>query len=304
MQEHPEKPIKSGMVTLVGPPNVGKSTLLNSLLGQKISIVSPKPQTTRNRILGIINGDDYQIVMLDTPGIHDAEKPLNLEMVKIALSTLTEADVILFMIDVTLPLPKPETASVRHLKDAGRPAMLLINKIDLVAREALLPIIAAYQKMYPFTAIIPVSARLGDGTERIIGEIHRLLPEGPRLYPEDIPTDATERFIVAEIIREKIFLKTGEEVPYATAVVVDSFKEDPARMQVVIHATIFVEKQSQKGIVIGKNGRKLKEIGTAAREDMESLLGLKVVLKLWVKVQKDWTRDRRFLREFGFGGIS
>lgn len=304
MQQPSEKPVKSGMVTLVGPPNVGKSTLLNSLLGQKISIVSPKPQTTRNRILGIVNGDDYQIVMLDTPGIHDTKKPLNLEMVRIALSTLTEADVILFMIDVTLPLPKPETAPVRHLKDAGRPAMLVINKIDLVGKDALLPIIAAYQKLYPFTAIIPVSAKLGDGTERIIGEIRRLLPEGPRLYPEDIPTDATERFIVAEIIREKIFLKTGEEVPYATAVVVDSFKEDPARMQVVIHATIFVEKQSQKGIVIGKNGRKLKEIGTAAREDMESLLGLKVVLKLWVKVHKDWTRDSRFLKEFGFGGIS
>lgn len=302
MQDDHDKPAKSGIVTLVGPPNVGKSTLLNRLLGQKISIVSPKPQTTRNRILGIINGDDYQIVMIDTPGIHDARKPLNLEMVKIALSTLGEADIIVFMIDVKLPPPTRENAPVSHLKGIDRPAILLINKVDLINKEALLPIIATYNNLFPFTAIIPISAEKGDGTDQVIAEICRLLPEGPRLYPDDIPTDCTERFIVTEIIREKIFLKTGQEIPYATAVGVDSFKEDLAKNQVVIHATIYVEKQSQKGIIIGKGGRKLQEIGTAAREDIESLLNLKVVLKLWVKVQKDWTTDSHFLRELGFGG--
>lgn len=302
MQDDRDKPLKSGIVTLVGPPNVGKSTLLNRLLGQKISIVSPKPQTTRNRILGIINGDGYQIVMLDTPGIHDARKPLNLEMVQIALSTLSEADVIVFMIDVKLPPPSRVNTPVSHLQGINRPAILLINKVDLINKEALLPIIATYSELFAFTAIIPISAEKGDGTDQVIREICRLLPAGPRLYPDDIPTDATERFIVTEIIREKIFLKTGQEIPYATAVAVDSFKEDPGKNQVVIHATIFVEKQSQKGIIIGKGGKKLQEIGTAAREDIETLLDLKVVLKLWVKVQKDWTTDSRFLRELGFGG--
>ncbi len=300
MHNEQDNQVKSGIVALIGPPNVGKSTLMNSLLGQKISIVTPKPQTTRNRIAGIVNAPDYQIVLLDTPGIHKARSPLNLEMVKIALNTLSEVDVIVFIVDVTFPLPKAETTPTKYLKGAEKtPTILLLNKIDLVAKEKLLPIIEAYQKLYPFVAIIPTSALHHEGTDELLAELLKLLPEGPKLYPDDIPTDATERFIVAEIIREKIFLSTSQEIPYSTAVTVDSFKEDPVKEMITIHATIYVEKPSQKGIIIGKGGKKLQQIGRTAREDIEVLLGQKVLLKLWVKIRKDWTKDQRFLRELG-----
>ena len=292
--------IKSGIVALVGPPNVGKSTLLNCLLGQKISIVSPKPQTTRNRILGLVNGPDHQVVLLDTPGIHQARSPLNQEMVKIALETLAEVDLILFMIDVSLPLPTRERNPTRHLEGRKQPAILALNKIDLVSREKLLPILQAYQALFPFQAIIPISAKNADGTDLLLREIIRLLPAGPRLYPDDIPTDATERFIVAEIIREKIFLQTTQEIPYATAVVIDRFQENPAGGLVTIDATILVEQPSQKGIIIGKQGRMLQKIGSTARADIEDLLDQRVMLKLFVKVQKDWSRNPKFLKELGF----
>jgi GTP-binding protein Era len=292
--------VKSGFVALVGPPNVGKSTLLNTLLGQKISIVSAKPQTTRNRILGILNGPDHQVIFLDTPGLHRPHRPLNAEMVRIALETLAEVEVILFMVDATLPLPEKGKPPTRYLENISKPAILLLNKIDLLPKEKILPLLAAYEKMYPFTAIIPISALTRDGVDRLLTEVLTCLPQGPRLYPEDIPTDATERFIVAEIIREKVFLLTGQEVPYSTAVAVDSFKEDPARRLVTIHATIFLEKSSQKGIVIGKQGAKLKAIGQQARQEIEELLAQRVNLRLWVKVKKNWTKDARFLRELGF----
>ncbi|MBU0731157.1 MAG: GTPase Era [Proteobacteria bacterium] len=293
--------IKSGVVALVGPPNVGKSTLLNALMGQKISIVSPKPQTTRNRILGILNDPGYQIILMDTPGLHTAHSPLNLEMVKIAMDSLSEVDVILFMIDATFPLPKKtSTSPTRFLEKVTKPAILLINKIDKLEKGLLLPLLTTYKEIYPFTSMLPVSALHNDGTGLIIDELLKILPEGPRLYPEDIPTDSTERFIVAEIIREKIFLLTGQEIPYSTAVTIDMFQEEESRNLVTIDATIYVEKKSQKGIVIGKGGSKLKQIGKAAREDIEILLASKVMLKLWVKVQKDWTKDPRFLKELGF----
>lgn len=288
------------MVALVGPPNVGKSTLLNCLLGQKISIVSPKPQTTRNRILGILNGPDHQVIMLDTPGIHDAHSPLNIEMVKIAMDSLSDVDAILFMIDVTMPLPTPKKNPAIYLAGTDTPAVLLINKIDLESHEKILPILEAYKALFPFKAIIPISAKENDGTVPMMEEILKLMPEGPRLYPEDIPTDSTERFIVSEIIREKIFLQTRQEVPYSTAVTIERFKENERKKIITIDATIHVEQKSQKGIIIGKNGSMLKKIGTAARHDIEHLVASKVLLKLWVKVDKDWSKNPRFLKELGF----
>ena len=296
-----ENQVKTGVVALIGPPNVGKSTLLNHLLGQKISIVSPKPQTTRNRILGIINGEDHQIVLLDTPGIHRAHSPLNLEMVKIALDTLTEVDAIIFMIDTTFPLPEKINVTSEVLEKTKKPVLLLVNKIDLSSREKLLPILNVYKEFFPFQAMIPLSAKTGDGVDILMQELLPLLPEGPRLYPEDIPTDATERFIASEIVREKIFLLTRQEIPYSTAVTIDSFQEEDPSGLLTIHATIHVEKKSQKGIIIGKQGAMLKKIGQAARHDIVELLGTKIMLKLWVKIRKDWTKDGRFLKELGFG---
>ncbi len=299
MKKMSEDTVKSGMVAIVGPPNAGKSTLLNSLLGQKISIVTPKPQTTRNRIIGILNDPAYQIVLLDTPGLHKARKPLNLEMVKIAVASLSEVDIVLFLIDVSLPMPEKQAAAVEYLKGASVPAILVLNKIDLLGKEKILPMIEVYRKIYPFAAIIPISALLNNGTDLLLDELVRLLPSGPKFYPEDIPTDATERFIVAEIIREKIFLLTGQEIPYSTAVVIESFKEDEKKSLVTIHATIVVEKSSQKAIIIGKKGSKLLQIGKNSRYDIEKLLVQRVMLKLWVKVHKNWTRDMRFIRDLG-----
>lgn len=291
---------KSGMVALVGLPNVGKSTLLNCLLGQKISIVSPKPQTTRNRILGIVNGDGYQIVMIDTPGLHKASSEMNREMVRMAMESLKEVDVVLFMVDASSPIPKKDNTPTNYLKGIKTPALLLLNKVDMVDKQKVLPLIKYYEKLHDFNAIIPVSALKNDGTDILIQELLQLLPEGPKLYPDDIPTDATERFIVGEIIREKLFLSTGQEIPYSSAVVVDSFKERDDGSLTTIHATIFIERDSQKGIVIGKKGSKLEEIGKAARKDIEELLGQKVLLKLWVKVKKNWTKNSSFLKELGF----
>ena len=296
-EEDAVQEIKTGIVAIVGPPNAGKSTLLNSLLGQKISIVTPKPQTTRNRIVGILNQADYQIVLLDTPGLHKARQPLNLEMVKIAMESLAGVDVILFLLDISLPLPEKNAAAVKYLQNSESPAILVLNKIDLQDKETLLPMIESYQKLYPFTAIVPISALFDNGTDILLQEMLKHLPIGPRLYPEDIPTDSTERFIVAEMIREKIFLLTSQEIPYATAVTVDSFKEDEHKKLVTIHATIYVEKGSQKGIIIGRKGAMLTSIGKNARYDIEELLDRKVLLKLWVKVRKNWTSDLRFIRE-------
>ena len=290
--------IKTGIVALVGPPNVGKSTLLNTLLGQKISIVSNKPQTTRNRIMGIVNSAKYQIVFLDTPGIHEANSPLNIEMVKIAMGALVDVQAIAFMIDVTHRLPEKLTAVQKVLKKTNKPILLIINKIDKVNKEALLPILQTYEKIFPFTAMLPISALKSDGCHLVIEELLKVLPLGDRIFPEDIPTDVSERFIVSEIIREKIFHQTHQEVPYSTAVIIEMFEEQPK--QVLIHATIMVERGTQKGIIIGKQGKMLARIGKHARLDIEELLATKVVLKLWVKVVKDWTHKMTSLRDLGF----
>lgn len=297
--------IRSGMVAIVGPPNAGKSTLMNYFLGQKISIVSHKPQTTRNRILGVVNGDDYQIILLDTPGLHKAREPLNREMVRIAMDSLNEVDAILYLIDVSLPLPEKveqekNKEMVEQMGGVSAPVILVLNKVDLLEKERLLPMIKRYSELFPFHGVMPLSALTGEGTDAVIKELLDILPLGPRYFPEDIPTDASERFLVTEIVREKVFLLTGQEIPYSSAVTLESFQEDTKKKMTTIHATIVLERSSQKGIVIGKGGKKLKSIGIAARKDIETMLGQKVVLKLWVKVKKNWSKDERFLKELGF----
>jgi GTPase len=297
--------IKSGVVALAGPPNAGKSTLLNELLGQKISIVTPKPQTTRNKIAGVLNGDSFQIVFLDTPGLHQSSVPLNREMVDVALQSLSGVDGVVYLVDVSDGRYRKKSSERQGefqtwLDTVACPVFLVLNKIDLIGRDELLPIIEFYAQLYPFTAVIPVSALTGDGLERLVAELLPLLPQGVAYFPDDVPTDATERFLSGEIIREKVFLHTGQEIPYSSAVLIDSFKEDGGRNLVEIHATIYLERNSQKGIVIGKGGSKLKQIGTAARKDIEELLGRKVHLNLWVKIRKHWSRDERFLKELGF----
>ncbi len=299
------QPVKSGMVAIVGPPNAGKSTLMNHFLGQKISIVTPKPQTTRNRIAGIVNESDFQIVFLDTPGIHESKEALNVEMVRIAMESLSDVDLVLFLIDLAMPHPKKQKEThdkkmLEYFKQIQSPAIMVLNKADLVEKKKILPIIDSYHKLYPFKSVIPVSALGGDGMKELLKEILAVLPVGPRLFPEDIPTDATERFLCEEIIREKVFLLTGQEVPYSTAVMIESFKEDQSKKNVTIHASIILERNSQKGIVIGKGGAKLKQIGIAARKDIEVLVGTKVVLKLWVKVKKNWSKNEHFLKELGY----
>ncbi len=300
-------PVKSGMVALVGPPNAGKSTLMNQLLGQKISIVTPKPQTTRNRILGVVNDKEYQIVLVDTPGLHRAREPLNREMVKLALDSLTEVDVVLFFIDVSLPLPEKKKDEkdkefLEWIEHVSCPAIVVLNKIDLIDKKELLPLINEYSTLYPFQAVLPISALSGDGTEVLLQELLKLLPMGPRYFPEDIPTDSSERFLAAEIVREKVFLQTEQEIPYSCAVVIEMFKEDTKTGKITIHAAIILERNSQKGIVIGKGGAKLKSIGIAARKDIEKLLGTRVNLRLWVKIKKNWSKNESFLKnELGFG---
>ncbi len=298
-----DESVISGKVALVGPPNVGKSTLLNTLLKQKISIVTPKPQTTRNRIAGVLNEADYQIVFLDTPGLHRSGSLLNRELGRIAMASFRDVDAVVFMLDVSSALPGPKQREKReeyleYFKEISCPALLLLNKIDLVDRTMVLSLIATYSELYPFKAIIPISAKKGDGTDRLVQELLAFLPKGYRYFSEDVPTDASQRFLAAEIIREKVFLLTGQEIPYSSAVMIDSFKEESHR--VTIHATIYLERPSQKGIVIGKGGSKLKAIGTAARHDIEQMVNNKVVLKLWVKIRKNWSSDASFLKELGF----
>ncbi len=295
-----EKPFKSGFVGIIGRPNVGKSTLLNTFLGEKVAITTPKPQTTRNRILGIMNTDRGQFVFLDTPGIHRAKTPLNILMVKSAMGTYGEADVLLLLVEADRGLHDEDSLILESLTAIKIPVILVINKMDLVKKETLLPLIDTFKDLCAFEEIIPISATKGFGVDRLTDILWRLLPEGPKLFPDDMITDRTERFMAAEIIREKILLRTRQEIPYATAVVVEAFREEEERNFIRIEASIIVEKDSQKGIVIGKKGAMLKDIGRQARKDLERFFNARIYLELFVKVRKDWTHDERLLRELGY----
>lgn len=291
---------KSGYVAIVGVPNVGKSTLLNRMLGEKISITSKKAQTTRNRILGVVHRPGAQIVFIDTPGIFEAKDTLNLRIVDTALSALGDSDIILFVLDAANPDPASEYFLVKRLQKQKRPVIVALNKIDLIEKTDLLALIKKWSTEYYFDVIVPISATEGTQIEALIEAMEQFLPAGPPYFPEDALTDVSERFVAAEMIRESIFRLTGEEIPYATAVTVDSFKEEKDGGLIKIEATIHLERDSQKGIIIGKDGSKLKRIGTESRKKIEHMLDTKVYLKLFVRVQKNWRRDTRALRKFGY----
>lgn len=295
-----EKTFRSGFVSIVGRPNVGKSTLLNAVLGQKIAITADKPQTTRNRILGIYTREATQILFLDTPGIHRAKGRLNQYMVEQALSTCNDVDVVLFLVEATDRPGGGDDFILDLLAKGNAPVILGINKADLVEKTTLLPLIAAYAERFDFAGIMPLSGLNGEGVEELIDLVQNLLPEGPHYYPEDMVTDQPERFIVAEMIREQLLKQTHEEVPYGVAVLVERFTEKPQKNLVVIEAVIHVEREAHKRIVIGKKGAKLRAIGQAARYDIERLLGTKVFLELFVRVEKNWTQSGRLLKEFGY----
>ncbi|HQL90197.1 MAG TPA: GTPase Era [Syntrophales bacterium] len=287
-------------MAIVGRPNVGKSTLLNAIVGEKLAITSRKPQTTRNRITGILNTGDGQFIFLDTPGIHDAKTPLNRCMVKAATSAFGEVDLILLLVEADRGLDPGDGLILEGLRSSAVPVFLVINKVDLVEKPKLLPLIDRFRGLHDFREIVPVSAATGEGVSRLLELIVDAMPEGPKLFPDDLFTSQSERFIAAEIVREKILELTHREIPYATAVTVDSFKEDEERNRIRIAATITVEKDSQKGILIGKGGRMLKEIGMKSRLEMERFFAAKIFLELFVRVRKDWTKDPRWLKEFGY----
>jgi GTP-binding protein Era len=297
---HKYENFKSGYVAIVGAPNAGKSTLLNRMLGEKISITSKKPQTTRNRILGVVHRPDVQIVFIDTPGIFKAKDTLNLRIVDTALSAIGDADMILFVLDAAQPDPTSEYFLVKRLQNQKRPVILALNKIDLIQKTDLLAVIEKWSTKYRFDVIVPISATEGTQIDSLIAAMQKLLPPGPPYFPEDALTDLSERFIAAEMIRESVFRLTGEEIPYATAVTVDSFKDEKNGSLIKIEATIHLERDSQKGIIIGKEGSKLKRIGTESRKKIEQMLDTKVFLKLFVRVQKNWRKDTRALRKFGY----
>jgi GTPase len=295
-----EKQHKSGFIAVIGRPNVGKSTLINSLIGQKIAIMSDKPQTTRNRILCILTRPEAQIVFLDTPGIHKPKHKLGEYMVKAAEGTLKEVDAIFFVVDATEKMGPGEYYILERLQATAKPVILVVNKLDLIEKEQVLPIISHYTDKYPFVGVVPVSAKEETNLDALIEEVEKYLPEGPQYYPEDMVTDQPERLIVAELVREKALQLTRDEVPHAIAVDVDEMKARD-NGDTYIRVTIYVERDSQKGILIGAKGSMLKEIGRLARVDIEMLLGTRVFLDLWVKVKKDWRDRDSVLRGFGFG---
>ncbi|MFO0706511.1 MAG: GTPase Era [Nitrospira sp.] len=294
--------MKFGTVAIIGRSNVGKSTLMNRLLGEKIAIVSDKPQTTRTRILGVAHVPGAQIAFLDTPGLHKPDHLLNRRMVRTTVETLDDADILYVLMDA-MHLPGPgDLAAIGHVKAAvakhARPVILVVNKVDAVNKLKLLPVLDAYAKLYPWTEVVPVSAETGDNVKRLVDVTVKYLPEGEGVYGEDMVTDQSMRTLAAEMIREKILQATEQEVPYSVAVEIDQFVEEGKLARIA--ATILVERETQKGIVIGKQGERLKAISTQARQDMERLFDMKVFLEVWVKVREAWREDERALAELGY----
>ena len=293
-----KKNFKSGFCAIIGMPNVGKSTLLNKIAGQKIAIISDKPQTTRNKILAIYSTDEMQIVFTDTPGIHNPHNKLGEYMVKMANESMRDTDVILFVVDASRGIRDMERENAKNIDKLGVPCILIINKVDLVKKEDLLPMIADYSSMNDFQAIIPISAKEEDGVEHLIDVISDYIEEGPMFYDEDMVTDQPEKAIAAEIIREKMLWLLDKEVPHGIAIEITKMKEKNKITE--IYATIFCERKTHKGIIIGKNGEMLKKIGSMARADIEKMLDKKVYLELWVKIKTDWRNSDFLIKNFGY----
>jgi GTP-binding protein Era len=291
---------RAGFVALGGRTNVGKSTLLNQIVGQKVAIVTPKPQTTRRRIVGIRSDPDAQMILIDAPGLHESSRPLNRRMVETARRSLAEGEVILAVVEAGGDLKPEDRAFLEEAAKFGRPAVVAINKIDKSTREALMRIVGQAHEAIPAAEIVPISARTGENLSELLRVIKQMLPESPPLMPEDEYTDQTERMLAEEIVREKIFFAMGQEIPFSTAVVTEKFSEEAERNLVKISALIIVERESHKGMIIGAAGRKLKEIGTNARLELEEILARRVFLELHVKVERGWTADPRKLKELGF----
>ena len=295
MQKSSVSKRRAGFVAIIGRPNAGKSTLLNRFVGQKVAIVTSKPQTTRNRIQGIVTRREGQIVFIDTPGLHEADSVLNRQMMREVSAALEGIDVLLLMIDASRTLPHPDSLLVERAQRSSGATILALNKIDRVPKPKLLPLMDAFRKAFPFAALVPISALEGDGCEELLQEILNNLPEGEPFFPEDQVTDQPERFLASEIIREKAIDLTYHEVPHALAVVVDKFKEGPKILR--IHATLYVERDSQKKILIGHKGEMLKKVGMAARKELEALLGTKIFLEMFVKVDRGWRENPMRVRE-------
>lgn len=291
---------KSGFVSIIGRPNVGKSTFLNRVVGQKIAIMSDKPQTTRNKIQGVFTEDDAQIVFIDTPGIHKPKHKLGDFMVKVAQESIKDVDATLFMINANEGFGRGDEFIIEKLQGTRSPVILVINKIDTIHPDELFNLITKYKDLYEFAEIVPISALQGNNVDRLLAVIKTYLPEGPQYYPANQVTDHPERFIISELIREKVLHLTREEVPHSIAVIIEQIERRPEGNAIYVNATIVVERTSQKGIIIGKQGGMLKEVGKRARLDIENLLDTKVFLELWVKVQKDWRNRLSQLRDMGF----
>jgi len=294
------KDFLSGFIGIVGPPNVGKSTLLNRLMGKKVAIVSPKPQTTRNRIIGIYHGEGFQIAFLDTPGIHRTRTPLHNSMVSSARDALLQVDILILVIEMSRP-DDPEISSIlKTIKRTRKPVILVINKIDKGPKEDLLPIMDSYSRRYSLDVIIPVSALNGDGIDILLEQLKKMIRPGPQFFPEDMTMDQSEKFFVSEVIREKIYLHTGKDIPYSSAVTVEKIEVNPESSILSISAIIHVESESQKSIMIGRGGKKVRDIGKASRLELEEIFGKRIFLELFIRVEKNWSRDPKALQKLGY----